>query len=94
MYNYLNLPKMYHYIVLFDYLMDLIYLSGVVGRAVLRWVGPRIGAAWRTALVPCRPRFWVRGSGLGGLECGAHRGAGPAEGSDILSVDGFVQSEE
>ena len=47
-----------------------------VGRAGHRWVGPRVGAAGRAALVPCRPRFWVRGGGLGGRECGTHRGAG------------------
>ena len=50
--------------------------AGGVGRAGLRWVGPRVGAAGRAALVPCRPRFWVRGGGLGGRECGTHRGAG------------------
>ena len=49
---------------------------GGVGRAGRRLVGPRVGAAGRAALVPCRPRFWVRGGGLGGRECGAHRGAG------------------
>ena len=51
-----------------------------VGRAGRRWVGPRVGAAGRAALVPCRPRFWVRGGGLGGRECGTHRGAGPCRG--------------
>ena len=50
--------------------------AGGVGRAGLRWVGPRVGAAGRAALVPCRPRFSVRGGGLGGRKCGAHRGTG------------------
>ena len=50
--------------------------SGKVGRAGLRWVGPRVGAAERAAIVPCRPSFWVRVGGLGGRERGAHRGAG------------------
>ena len=49
---------------------------GGVERAGHRWVGPRVVAAGRAALVPCRPSFWVRGGGLGGRECGAHRGTG------------------
>ena len=49
---------------------------GGVRRAGSRWVCPRVGTAGRAALVPCRPRFWVQGGGLGGRECGAHRGAG------------------
>ena len=48
----------------------------MVWRAGLRWVGSRVGKAGRAALMPCRPRFWVRGGRLGGRECGAHRGAG------------------
>ena len=48
----------------------------LVGRAGLRWVEPRVGAAGRAALGPCRPRLWVRGGGLDGRERGAHRGAG------------------
>ena len=50
--------------------------AGGVGRAGRRWVGPRVGAAGRAALVPCRPSFCVRGGGLGGRERGDHRGAG------------------
>ena len=50
--------------------------SGVVALTGLRWVGPRDVAAGRAAQMPCRTRFWVRGCGLGGRECGSHRGAG------------------
>ena len=39
--------------------------AGGVGRAGHRRVGPRVGAAGRAALVPCRHRFWVQGGGLG-----------------------------
>ena len=69
-----------------------------VGRAGLRFVGPRVGAAGRAALVPCRPRFWVRGGGLGGRECGTHRGAGSCRGLGhpvcrwVGSVGGVVSS--
>ena len=41
-----------------------------------RWVGLRVGAAGRVAVVPSRSRFWVRGGGLGGRERGAHCGTG------------------
>ena len=49
---------------------------GGVGRAGLRWVGHRVGAAGRAAIVPCSPSFWVRDGVLSGRERGAYRGTG------------------
>ena len=69
-------------------------VAGRVGRAGHRWVGPRVGAAGRAALVPSHPRFWVLGGGLGVWECGPIVVFGPDEGSDFLSVGGFGQSAE
>ena len=72
--------------------------AGGVGRAGLRWVGPRVGAAGLDALVPCRPRFWVRGGGLGGRECVTLRGAGSCCGLGhpvcrwVRAVGGVVSS--
>ena len=71
--------------------------SGGVGRAGLRWVGPRVGAAGRAAIVPWRHSAMAFGCvavGWADGRVGHIVVLGPTEGSDLLSVGGFGQSEE
>ena len=67
---------------------------GGEGRAGLRWVGPRVGAAGLAALVHCRPDFGCVAVGWADGSVGPIVVLGPIEGSDFLSVGGFGQSEE